>query len=141
MFTVDDSTLSPFVLPHKFFFFSFLEDMWGTKRGGDYLTRRSNRSRRARDGREEKDESLTSGMLVLPRLFISFLTALFEHSWLCCMIFLQLGDMSRGFYQDAWTRLSDKVKSNLARSVASLALCNGDSICPYTVVCFPANTS
>jgi len=78
---------------------SFLEDMWGTERGGDDLKRILNRSRRARVGGEWINDSLTSG------------------------------DLHESFSQDVWTGVSDEViESNLSKSVASLALCNGDTV-------------
>jgi len=84
--------------------------MWGTERGGDDLKRILNRSRRARVGGEWINDSLTSG------------------------------DLHESFSQDVWTGVSDEViESNLSKSVASLALCNGDYICCYTLFSVPTN--
>ncbi|XP_062208183.1 uncharacterized protein LOC133909666 isoform X2 [Phragmites australis] len=68
------------------------------KRGGDDLTRSSHKNRRACNGGGEITESSISG------------------------------DLHWDSNQDVWTRLSDEIKSNLSKSVASLALCNGDTV-------------
>ncbi|XP_022684911.1 uncharacterized protein LOC101782101 [Setaria italica] len=41
---------------------------------------------------------------------------------------MALGDLHGDSNRYDWTRLSDELKSNLSRSVASLALCNGDKV-------------
>ena len=56
----------------------------------------------------------------------TFFMALFEHSQLCCLIFLWLGDLPGPSDLDVWTELCDEVKTKLSKSAVSLAFCNGD---------------
>ncbi|XP_066309198.1 uncharacterized protein [Miscanthus floridulus] len=77
---------------------SFLEEVQKTKRDGDYFTRRMHKSRRGCNGERQITNALTSG------------------------------DLHGDSNQDIWTGLSDELKSNLSKSVASLALCYGDRV-------------
>ncbi|XP_066315934.1 uncharacterized protein [Miscanthus floridulus] len=77
---------------------SIIEKIRKTKRGDNDFTRRSHKSIRGRDGNGMITESMA------------------------------LGDLHGDSNRYDWTRLSDELKSNLSRSVASLALCNGDKV-------------
>ncbi|VAH35528.1 unnamed protein product [Triticum turgidum subsp. durum] len=77
--------------------------MWKAKRGGDHLTRSFPKSRKA-----SKNESLVSVALMF--------------------YFLQLGHFLGDCDQGVRSRLSDGLISYLSRSVASITLCNGDTV-------------